>query len=202
VVSSASFHPIRYNEPFILEAHVARVPLAATCKGLFITDLLARVKAVAPDQDLAALANVQPRRYLPFKDYPYVDLMRLIHAAAGLMHPDVPRAEGIRRIGQHAYDALLDSHIGRVIFGVLGRSAESILLHGPKGYKLALNFGHVSAEKVDSGTVDYHFRSMPALLDVYQPGVIEGAMRHCGVRAHLSISVQDFANADVRVEWS
>jgi len=178
------------------------VPPAATCKGLFVTDLLARVTAAAPDVVLANVANVEVRRYLAFRDYPYVELLRLIDAAAVVMHPGVPRAEGIRRIAQHAYDAMLDSHIGRVIFGVLGRSAESILLHGPKGYKVALNFGRVTAEKVGASAIVYRFRSMPALLDVYQPGVIEGAMRHCGVRADLSIAMQDIGNADLRVEWS
>jgi hypothetical protein len=42
---------------------------------------------------------------------------------------------------------------------------------------------------------------MPALLETYQVGVLEGALLHLGVEGSVLVDVFDLANADLEVSW-
>ena len=139
--------------------------------------------------------------YQPFLSYPHADFIRLAVAAASALHPSVPLGEGLRRIGQSAYDALLPSLAGKILFGVLGVDFEQVLTHGPKGYALAVTFGSVEFERLGPGHARYTYRAMPALLDTYHVGVIEGAMRHCKVEGEVLVATTDLANAVFDITW-
>ncbi len=77
-----------------------------------------------------------------------------------------------------------------------------VFLAGPRGYKLSINFGSVTAESAGPCRVIYRYREMPALLETYQVGVLEEALRHLGIDGSVLMDVFDLGNADVEVSWT
>jgi len=120
---------------------------------------------------------------------------------AEVVHPTVPRGEGLRRLGHRAYDTLLDSHAGRVIFGAMGLDVESVIRFGPKGYRLTLNFGKVSSTRVGERHFVYTYDGVPAFLEHYHVGVVEGALQHYGQTARVKVAMRDLAHATFDVAW-
>jgi uncharacterized protein (TIGR02265 family) len=185
-----------------MDSIIAALPSGATCLGLYFSDVLDLAEKMRPGSDLTYLAGVPKRRYLPFLSYPYADILRLIAAAARALYPKLTLGEGMRRVGHSAYDRLFRTRVGAVVFGALGRDPAKVFLAGPRGYRLSINFGSVTAESGGFGRVIYRFREMPALLETYQVGVLEGALLHLGVDGSVLIDVFDLANADVEVSWT
>ena len=180
---------------------IAALPSGATCLGLYFSDVLDHAENMRPGSGLTDLAGVPRRRYLPFLSYPYADILRLIAAAGRALYPKLTPGEGMRRVGHSAYDRLFSTRVGAVVFGALGRDPARVFLAGPRGYRLSLNFGSVTAESAGSCRVIYRYREMPAMLETYQVGVLEGALRHLGVDGSVLVDVLDLANADVEVSW-
>jgi uncharacterized protein (TIGR02265 family) len=168
---------------------------------MFMSDLLELAKRTVPSVDIHARAGLAPRRYVAFLEYPYADLLRLLVATSGAVHPTLPLGEAVRRIGRRAYPTLLESHAGRVVFGALGVDVDKVLEYGPKGYRLAINFARVSSERVEERHFTYSFEGLPAFLETYQVGVIEGAMLHYGVEGTIQVALKDLANATLDVRW-
>ena len=192
----------RFDAPVDLAAHLALLPLGATNRGMFIQDLFRHVEAAAPGTDLAGLAGVPARRYLPFLEYPYADFLRLLHAAAGVTRQRLAMGEGLRRIGHTTYDTLLGSHAGRVLFGVLGVDFEQVMRHGPKGYRLALTFAQVTSTQLGPRHFVLGYEGLPGFLETYQVGVVEGAARHCQVSCAVKVAMTSLASAELDVTWT
>jgi uncharacterized protein (TIGR02265 family) len=193
--SASRFRAPDFSAPVDLEAHLAALPPGATVKGMFLAGLLDLAAAVRRDVDLTRVAGLRPRRYVAFFDYPMADFLRLQVGAAQVLHPGVPLAEGIRRLGWRAHDSLLGSHVGKTIFGVLGRDAEALLLHIPKAHKLTSNCGTFTAEATAPGRILLHARDMPLFLGCYHVGVIEGVLRHCHARGRVHIASESLGDA-------
>jgi uncharacterized protein (TIGR02265 family) len=196
------FSEPRFDAKVDLDAHLRLVPKDARCKGMFFTHLFKLAEPRMAPERLLELASVSERRFLPFHDYAMADHMRLLHATAGVTHPSSPRGEALRRIGQTIYDGILGSHAGKVLFGVLGLDTAQILAIGPKAFKLmTTNWGEVVSERIDDRTFHVHYRSMPAFLETYHVGTVEGVLAKCGVRGRVRIHVRDLANASFEVTW-
>lgn len=209
-MSPSDFHPPRFDAPVDLDAQAALLPRGASCRGLFFLDTQQRLEAglagaprvgrapTLPDPRLAAIVS---RRYTAFGDYPYEDYMRLQAYAARRLFPSQPLGEGLRRLGQGAYDALLASHVGRVIFGVFGRNFSLVARMGAKGWGTSMSFGSVEYAELGPGHGRYEFKGMPALLETLQVGVVEGAMRACGVGGRVWVRLPDPATATFELRW-
>jgi uncharacterized protein (TIGR02265 family) len=194
--------PPRFHDPVDLEAHLALVPRGATNRGIFLQEFVHRVRAVAPEVDLAALAGIERRRYLPFLQYPYADFLRLAYAAARVLFPRTPIGEGLRRLGHGTYDTLLDSQAGRAIFSALGIDFEQICRNAGTAYRMALNFGKMTPTQVGPKHFRIVYDEQPSFLETLQVGVIEGAARHCYVTPRIQIELRDLAHATIDVDWS
>jgi serine/threonine-protein kinase len=182
-----------------LDAHVRLLPPDASCKGMFFMDVLARASRFAPSLDIHKAAGIPERRYLPFRDYPMADGLRLTSAAARVLFPRHGIGEGLRRVGRTAFETILGTHVGRSLFGVLADEIDSIFMRSPKAYKLLLNFGELSAEKTDFRTYLFRVKGFPAFLETYQVGVIEGVVAHCKERSQIQIALDDLACGAVEV---
>jgi uncharacterized protein (TIGR02265 family) len=201
-VSEPRFHPPRFDQPVDVGGQIALLPPKATVKGLFLADAISRVRAVAPNHWLiTSSTEIGGRRYVPFFDYPYRDYMRLLESAAEALYPKHPRGEGLRRLGRGAYDALLGSQVGRVLFGVLGADFDGVVRVGAKAYQISLSFGRFELEPMGERHMRFHFREFPALLETYQVGVFEGAMRACEVDGEVLVYLRDLANGTFDLRW-
>ena len=197
---SDEFHAPRLDAPIDLDAHLRLLPRNATCKGLFFLSAI-RLLREAERLDVLRPLGLDGRRFLPFFDYPYADLLRLNVATGAAVYPDESPGEGVRRMGQAAYDALLESRVGRVIFGALGLRFGLVVRHGPKGWQVAQNFGHATIEDLADKHVRVHIHEMPALLETAQVGAVEGAMRACQTKGEVRVKMRSLASAVFDVQW-
>jgi uncharacterized protein (TIGR02265 family) len=197
-----SFQAPRFDIPPPVEESIAALPKSATCLGLYYNDILETVARARSDVDLLAAADLPKRRYFPFNSYSYADITKLISVAAKTLHPRVAHGEAIRRLGHTAYDRLLGTRVGQAMFGAFRNDVRRILLTGPRGYSLSMNFGKLTADAAGENKIVYHYRKMPALLETYQVGVIEGALRHMQVEGSVRVDMTDVANADVEISWT
>ena len=189
----------RFDVAVDLDAHLALLPSAAICKGMFFIDTLRLGTRAAPAAELLRVAQVSDRRHLPFHDYPAAEYMRLLFTVARIAYPKLAVGEGLRRVGQTAFDTVLGTHIGRSFFGILGPDVEKVFLAGPKAMSLLVNFGRFSCEKGGAHTFVLRAREYPAFLETYQMGVIEGALRHCRATGRIRIELDDLSNILVEV---
>ena len=191
------FRPPNFAAPVDLEAHLALLPPAASVKGMFFLDLLAQAERLRSPRELAALAGIPERRYVAFRDYPMADNMRLTVAVAGILHPRLPLGEALRRRGQRALGVLLDSHIGRSLFGIFDPDPEPFLLHGVRAYRLLIGLGEVSVERLSPSEYRLTARDMPLFLETYQIGVLESVLMRCNVRGEVLIAMDGLSDATV-----
>src|SRR4051812_15077021 len=112
------FSPPRFQAPVDIETQIALLPAHAAVKGMFLSGIAEQLRARASVEQLDALGPIAKRRHTSFLGYPYRDFMRFAERAAAVLHPNVEHGEALRRLGQTAYDTLLESHAGRVLFSV------------------------------------------------------------------------------------
>jgi uncharacterized protein (TIGR02265 family) len=191
----------RFHVPIVVEEHVRALPPGATCKGLFFHDLIDQLRKAAPNSSILLPGGLGAQRYVHFFDYPYADYMRMLHATAQAVFPGVPVGEGLRRLGRKTYVALLNSQIGRVIFGVLGDDFLSVIKLGVRGYQVSMNFGRLDTEVIENEHIRYYFRNLPAYLETFQVGVVEGAMQACNVEGRVHVSMTSLSTASFDIRW-
>ncbi|HJL17133.1 MAG TPA: DUF2378 family protein [Sandaracinaceae bacterium LLY-WYZ-13_1] len=199
--SAFGTHPPPFDQPVDLDAHLAALPLGASAKGLYLRDPVRRAEAARPGVDLFALADVPKRRLLPFFDYPYGELMRLLVAATGVIWPSLPQGEGMRRLGRGAYEALLSQQVGRVIFAAFGNDFSRVAAVGARGWQVSVSFGSVRYVDLGPGHGAYRFREFPAFLETYQVGVVEGAMSICGVEGEVRTKLENIGEGVLEFWW-
>jgi uncharacterized protein (TIGR02265 family) len=200
-MTQTEHHAPRFDRTLNVEDHIRLLAPKAACKGLFFNDPIARLRRAKPDHVLLSQDGIASRRYLPFFDYPYADLMRILAGTAGAVYPELPLGEGLRRLGRTGYEALLESQVGKVIFGIFGRNFESVVKTGARGWAVSINFGKVDVEVVGPNHVRYHFENLPGFLETYQVGIVEGAMNVCGVRGEIGVHLKDLANGSFDIRW-
>lgn len=191
----------RTSAPVDLEAHLRATPAGATTKGMFFSHLIGLAETAAPTADVVALAGLSPRRYVGFLDYPYVDLLRLLYAAPRLVYPKDGVGLGLRKLGRTIYPLFLGSHVGRVLFGVLGSDVERVVALAPRGYALSTPFADVSGVQIGPRHFQIAMRGFPGFLETQQVGVFEGALLHYGLTPRVTVDVVDLATATLDVRW-
>ena len=194
-------HAPRLDAPVELEAHVELLPDGATCKGLFFADVVDKCTKAGKDARLFEQAGVERTRFRLFHDYAYADYLRLVHAAAGLLHPNCPAGDGLRRIGRSQYAARAQTHIGRVLFGVLGRDFARIAKAGSKAYDLSIGFGRITYERVGERRGRYEFRDAPVFVETLQVGVVEGGLEATGTRGQVQVEMHSLGHGVVEFTW-
>lgn len=184
-----------------MQAHLELVPAGATCKGMFPADVLAKVEAANPDVDLFELAGVPRMPLRLFGDVPFDRYLKMIHAGAKVVHPDLPRGEGLRRVGQSAYDAFVTSQVGRVLLGAAGRNFGRVARLGARAYDVSISFGRVSWIVTGECAGYYRFDGLPGFLETYQVGIIEGAMVATGTEGEVRIRTHGLDRGEIYVRW-
>ena len=186
-----------------LAAHLRLLRPDATVRGMYIQDVRKRLAARLPGQDIDARVGLPVRRYLPFNTYPYADYLRLCAGAVPFLWPDHPPAEGLRLLGEGAYDTFLSSQIGAVLLGVFGRSFPTVARAAGKAWGVSLNFGTVEVVDVGPGQMRFEMREMPAFLGTLQRGVILGAMKATGVvGGTVEPQMHSLSSATMDVRWN
>jgi uncharacterized protein (TIGR02265 family) len=183
------------------EPYLAVMPPDETCKGLYFTGVIDVVRRLAPGRDIDLFEGMQNRRFIAFRDYLLREHMVLTLNAVRLLYPRIPSREGMRRLGWLAFPSMVDSMIGRVVFGVLGRNPDSVMAAGPRAVDLSIKSGRATARKVGNNHFRYAFWNIYGFLDTYYVGVVEGALKAQGVVPRVRIAMSALTDAEMDVMW-
>ena len=185
-------------DPNELERLVGR---EAQTKGMFINRALAQVDGRAEEFDIIAAAGLDEDYYVPFKDYPWIDFIRICIAVADVIYPE-RRPAGLRHIGRTFYAEFAESVAGRVTFGLLMRNADRVMSLGAKAWNMSGSPGKVVSESMGDQHYRYHYTDFPAqITESLAVGIIEGALAECGERPQLSFAEADPMNSIIDIRW-
>jgi uncharacterized protein (TIGR02265 family) len=191
-LSSSEFHAVDLRAPIDIDARIAETPAETTTKGMFFEPLARSARKLG--------VACEPR-YVPFRDYPLRDFMRLVSDYGRARYPDVTLREALRRAGWEAFPALMSSVAGRVTFAFAGRDVQAALRLAPQGYKHCLSQCSVSTRVCTSGQVVLELRDVWNFPECYQVGVIEGGCRAFGAEPRIRARVRSHSSIDLLVRW-
>jgi uncharacterized protein (TIGR02265 family) len=174
--------PLTPGSPFEgsadVEAIIATIPRSYVVKGMFCSRFIellgADYRAVEPQ----LLAAPRAGRFVPFKDYPQADYMRLSAAAALKRFPRVGLREAVRCLARDDLATFASSMFGKVVLALAG-DARSTLLRTPDAYARVAPGAGVTAADIDTSTTRILFagyRGMPE----YTIGQFEGVVLSFG----------------------
>ncbi len=176
------------------------MPEDAACKGMYFADLVATLRKIAPPGD-ARVAELTAKRYVPFRDYPLADHMRMTALSSRLLFPDCCTREAMRRFGWKAFPTFVQSLIGRIVFKTLGPDLDQIFAAGPKSFEVSLTRGRAKATKLGDAHWRYEFREMFGYLDTYYVGVIEGPIRKYGFTPEIRLALESPSDGAMTIRW-
>jgi uncharacterized protein (TIGR02265 family) len=182
------------SAPIDVAAQKRLVQPGATVKGMQLAALVAECKRRG--------APIAGRRYIPFRDYPGEEIVDLLALAAERAWPDVPRREGLRRLGRVAYPTLRESLVGRVVFGALGRDIKAIWRLVSKGYALSNNSGTATVLELGEDEVVLRLEGMYSWIDAWHVGIIEGGVGIYDLVPDVMIDKTGPTSADFWVRWT
>jgi uncharacterized protein (TIGR02265 family) len=186
-----------------IAAHIATLPPGATLRGFFFRDVLDRGARTSLGADVLERAGLPQKKYQPFLAYPYADYLRILDVVARAWFPDQTQGEALRRYAWSTYDVFLDTQVGAAIFGMLSKDVESVLRNATRGYSVAINFGKVTVRPVSRNYVLMSYVGTPVLIETVQVGVVEGALKHCGVTPDIDVQMKDkLGDAELHVRWT
>jgi len=175
-----------------VETRIAETPAAATVKGMFFEQLARSARKAG---------HAGPARYVPFRNYPLRDYMRLVAECARARYPRLPLREAFRRVGWDAFPTLMNSVAGKVMFAFARGDAHSVLRLAPDAYKHTMSHCSVSLRVSSPGQVVLEYRDLYNFVECYQVGIIEGGCRAFGSSARIRLRSLSPHDADMLIRW-
>lgn len=183
-----------WGAAFDADRLIRLVPDYATMTGHF----LSAVAGVAEGRGIRLLSARQ--RYTPFSAYPLREHCELLLETSRKVFPELSLRESLRKLGRGAPQVLLQSVVGRVVFGSVDGPLE-VLRAMATSYMVHMQPGKVEVLPIDATTAVVQASEIHNFLDSHNIGVFEGALRHAGVKGDVRIHAYDRATADMRCTW-
>jgi uncharacterized protein (TIGR02265 family) len=189
------FAVIDWKAPLDLAASRAALPAGgAVIKGMFIDGVLRGCARRGHDLKW-------PKKFVAFKEYDVRDYLDVCEAAAGALFAKHSMREGLRRVGHMAYPDLVDSLIGRVIFGVLGRDVRSISKLVSKAYEIAGKPGRATLLELHDDATVVRLEDIHTYIDTLQVGAFEGVLQACALDGEVRIKRLSPSSAEFWTCW-
>jgi uncharacterized protein (TIGR02265 family) len=192
----------RFDQDPDLAGHLALLPASAKCKGMFFRDKFELAKHHGSPEEICRAAGVEAHRYLPFLDYSMHDNLRITVEVARRAHPQLPLGEGLRRLGRSAFDTFVASHVGRVLVVAAGNDVGSVMAVAPRAFAIVMNFGTVTIERPGKGRLISRCSDLPAFIETYQVGVIEGIFAHFRAIGTVRVAMRSKSSGAIEAKWS
>jgi uncharacterized protein (TIGR02265 family) len=189
--------------PISLEQALHACPVKATTLGTFFQFIHTSLKKRPTDAVRAACEGQPTLRWVPFKQYPLRDFMRLAYHAVDALYPEMPRGEGLRRIGWMSYPSFASTMAGRVVLFAFGQRMEDVFSAGPKSYRLGLPNAAVVSRRLGERHYRLEMREVHSFAETYHCGVVEGVILAHGSKP--DVRVRRYARScdvDFDVGWS
>ncbi|MGE0320714.1 MAG: DUF2378 family protein [Polyangiaceae bacterium] len=186
-----------WDAPIDPQLYIQKASPMATAKGMFFAMVQRELKKAGK---LSRVASAAPT-YRAFKDYPYVDLLKLEVDACAELYPQASLREGLRRLGHCVFPMFLDQMIGRVLFGVVGRDPQQLLRLAAKGYAIAASHGTGKALEVNGTSGILRLENVCNFPTAFHVGVVEGTLKHLDLRREVEIEEHSLFDVDIRASW-
>jgi uncharacterized protein (TIGR02265 family) len=174
------FREPAWQAPLDANAVIQTIPRTCTLSGMFFESLAGELRK----RGLSVRGSEEP--YLHFRFYPLRDFARMLVDAAPLLHPKLSLRQGLRKLGRAAPTTLLASTVGRVVLAS-AEGVQEVLSTLSRTYPINMRPG--TAELVDRTPTSMIIRlsEVHHFLDSHHVGILEGTMRHAGVRGSVRI---------------
>ena len=189
------FVKVDMRAPLDVDAYLAHCPAEATVKGMILTGVLKKLEK----RGVKVPAHFGP--FQPFKTYPLRDHMRLTVEAAQLAFPTLPVREALRQLGNTTYPEVLETLIGKVVFGALGKDPGAILKLSAKAYAIVGSQAQVRVLDSGKNFVHNHVKGAYGFLDSFHVGVAEGVFIACGRPGEVFQKALSLSEAETYMEW-
>ncbi len=183
-----------WREPLDVQRSIARVPTDATAKGMFLARLMKEVTSVG-------LKPPTDERFLAFHDYPLTRHLELHVEVAALLYPKQPPREGLRRLAGLAYQAFVETHIGKILLGVMGRDPVRVLKLASKAMSHSASIGSTETEVLDDRTVIIRGKEIYLFPDCFSVGVLEGLLRAMSLDGRVAIRMTNPTSPELWIHW-
>ncbi|HEX5661322.1 MAG TPA: DUF2378 family protein [Polyangiales bacterium] len=180
------------------DARTSKVPSSptdVTVKGFYLSALI---------RELASHGHHLTSRtsYRDFANYPLAQAKELVDDAAQRLYPHERKNEGVRRVGWIIYPTLLNTMVGRVIFGSLGDDLPAVLRIAGRGFEVSLTRGSYEPVKIGARDACVRVRDFPLYPDTFLLGVFEGVLARYGFDEHKVVARKLSAtDVDFYLEW-
>ena len=183
-----------WDRPLDAERCLSAIPESATMSGVFIAALI--------DMAQKRGSNLPPRRdrYLPFRAYPLREHAELLVLASRACWPREPLRQALRHIGRGSPKALVQSMLGRVVFGSVEGPLEVVRAMA-KSYPLHTQPGSLEVVELGPGELVVRMRDIHYFLDSHHVGVFEGVLRHAKVEGEVRIKTHSPTDADLLLRF-
>ena len=186
--------------PFDPEERIARLSDDKKVKGMFFASA---VKRLGDDFAQVRPTLSEPPRfgaYIPFADYSQRDYGRVLLAAARKVHPELPLAEGIRRLARDSFRTFAESRVGG-FFVAISKTPMDLLERLPAVLESISNGVQISLEKRSDRELVISARGHSAWADCQYLGVLEGVVLRFGEQPHVVAEIQPNFDASFVIRW-
>jgi uncharacterized protein (TIGR02265 family) len=187
------FEPHDFLAPYDQE-EILRTLRPALAKGFVMQGLINEAKAQGKPFPNAP-------SYIAFKDYPFRESVVLSYRMAQHLYPHLPIREAVRRLGHRGYGSVLESTVGRAMFGVLNLRMESLIKLIPRAYGIAQKGGEVKVVWSTPESALISFRDFPVTPDTFQIGLFEGGFMARKKKHEVYLKTLGFGEGDVFCTW-
>jgi uncharacterized protein (TIGR02265 family) len=150
----------------------------------------------------ALLKGLATDRWTPFLSYPLRDFMHLAVNAAGILHPNEPLAEGLRRIGWLAYPSFASTMAGRIVLFAFGEKLEQVVQATPRIFAVTVPGMEVTILERSDRYARLQFHAVYCFADCFMRGVLEGAIWCHGFEPKVTVTVGARpSDADFDTRW-
>jgi uncharacterized protein (TIGR02265 family) len=192
-IGATDFRALDLHAPLDVAAQIADTPPNKAAKGMFLEQLARAARKLGVPCDSG---------YVPFRDYPLREFMRLQAEYAQALYPRLPARDAFRRVGWEAFSALMSSVAGRVLYSFAsGGGVQGALRLAPQAYKQTLTHCSVTVRLCTPHQAVLEFRDVWNFADCYQVGVVEGACRAFGVEPRVRARVLSRCDVDLLIRW-
>jgi len=189
------YTPIDWDAPLDVARYVAAVPPDAVLKGFFPAAVAAAVRRRG-----RTLVHAR-HRYIPFRDYPMRDHVRLLHEAARALFPRTSPRRALRKIGWNTMRSLDTSLAGRVYRELMLTDLEQTLGQLDTVYGRLLPPARAEVTRPEPREAIVHFRSVYAFVDSHHVGIVERMFRAHDLAPQITLRRLGIADADLRCRW-
>lgn len=173
-----------------LNERITLIPQQARVRGMFFRALSQNDRSARTEE-----------RYFPFNSYSTREYAAKLLATARTLHPRLSPANAVFKMGLDVFCVFASSLVGSALFSVAEHDFRRVLELGPRAYALAMSPGELIVTELSSNHAMLQLRNNWLFPDIFQPGVILGAMKINRVQGTAVVTRLSASEADIELSW-